>query len=150
MISPVLRTILQLTCICKSKMLPALRMGGPMHKRGLKRRRACLRQLTLSLGLLCLMSYASSTMHLLLVEHVHCAEHGKLAHADEDHGHDHSIVTTSVSKAEDRIRASNPTAKHGHGHDHDRVQNLGSFSLRFVSLRVARFCLLRVVWIRLM
>ena len=116
MISTTRQTILQLTCIYKSTMLPGLLVGKPVHKQGLKRRKTWLRRLTLGVGLLCLVSHASSTLHMLLVEHMHCAEHGELVHAAEDHGHDHSIVATWVSTVEETFRASAQTAEHGHGH----------------------------------
>jgi hypothetical protein len=62
-----------------------------------------------ALGSLCLVAQLSDAAHMLLVEHVRCAEHGELTHAPESHarlqGETHRaggpIVTPGAALADD-------------------------------------------------
>jgi len=91
-------------------------MSKPFRTYGLKRRQAWLRQLTVWVGLLCFMAHASSSLHMLFVDHVHCAEHGEMVHADEQHAHDHLAAAPSVLAAQNSVRPTGPEADHGHDH----------------------------------
>ena len=83
----------------------------------LERRRTWHRHLTVgAAALLCLLAQFSSILHMALVEHVRCAEHGELVHAHGDQHHDHGAVRDRQSSAVSAISSS--SSDNGHGHDH--------------------------------
>jgi hypothetical protein len=82
-----------------------------------KRRQALLRRLTVWDGLLCLSAQFASALHMVLVEHVRCAEHGELVHADGEHDADHAGADQrDVSSDGPTISSSSGDADHGHDH----------------------------------
>lgn len=80
------------------------------------RRQALLRHLTVWVGLLCLSAQFSSVLHMLLVEHVRCAEHGELAHAGGDEHDDHGRALREASSSGPAISSSSSQGDHGHDH----------------------------------
>ena len=95
-------------------------MAQSIHTARVSKRQRWIKQLTLWVGLLCLTAHAASVAHILLVEHVHCAEHGEWVHAEEGHAHDHvaSLEVTSSSKSYGpAIEPSPDEAQHGHDHE---------------------------------
>jgi hypothetical protein len=69
-------------------------------------------------GVLCLVAQFSSTLHLLLVDHVHCAQHGEWVHVDGEHGH-HAAQPVEAVGAEAPSQAVTSVAdERGHEHDH--------------------------------
>jgi hypothetical protein len=67
-------------------------------------------------GLLCVFTQLSSAFHMVLVEHVRCAEHGEWVHVDDEHAGTHGSphgVTAANSTA-----IAPPSSEDGHHHDH--------------------------------
>jgi len=81
-----------------------------------KRRQALLRRVTVWVGLLCLHAQFALALHMLLVEHVRCAEHGELIHANGDKHEDHDSASLHVSSSGPTISGSSRQADHGHDH----------------------------------
>jgi hypothetical protein len=91
-------------------------MSRPTPTLVAKRRHTLLRRLTVWVGLLCLSAQFASALHMLLVEHVRCAEHGELVHANGDKHEDHGSVSRDVSSSGPTIGVSSRHADHGHDH----------------------------------
>lgn len=83
----------------------------------LERRRILLRHLTVWVGLLCLFGQFSSALHMVLVEHVRCAEHGELVHVDGDQHADHD-GTAHRERSPGGPAISSSSTDSDHGHDH--------------------------------
>jgi hypothetical protein len=78
--------------------------------------RTLIRQLGAWVGLLSIVAQLSSSFHLLLVEHVRCAEHGDWVHADGEHADGLATERSQSSAHELQLAASN--GESGHEHDH--------------------------------
>lgn len=84
--------------------------------RARQRRRAWFRHLSVWVGLLCLLGQVSSSLHMLLVRHVRCAEHGELVHAEEHQNGAHAAVHAAGVPGGPSLRASEGDGDHGHDH----------------------------------
>jgi hypothetical protein len=72
-----------------------------------------LRAWAVLLGLIGLFAQGSQAGHMLLVEHVVCAEHGELVHGDEHHG----LQVFEASSREPSLRSqAGDEAAHAHEH----------------------------------
>ena len=91
-------------------------MNRPHAIHTAKRRQALLRRVTVWVGLLCLYAQFASALHMLLVEHVRCAEHGELIHANGDKHEDHDSASRELSSSGPTIGVSSRHADHGHDH----------------------------------
>lgn len=76
-----------------------------------------LRQLLTVVAWVCLGTQLSALTHFLIVEHVRCAEHGDLIHADEQHngGVEEGSAQLGAPTSTERFTP----AGEGDGHDHD-------------------------------
>lgn len=89
------------------------RMAPPPAAR---RRKALLRQLAVWVGLACACVQLSSALHLLLVEHVRCALHGELVHAEAHPQGGHRVAPRAAAPGGAVLHASRSEADHGHEH----------------------------------
>jgi hypothetical protein len=74
-----------------------------------------LRQLSVCLGVLCLLAQTSVTAHSLLIAHVRCAEHGEWIHEDHEHA-DERISLAPTGSNVPGLQANNVADVHGHEH----------------------------------
>ena len=83
-----------------------------------KQRQALLRRLTVwVVGFVCLSAQFTAALHMVLVEHVRCAEHGELVHVDGDQHADHARADQrGVSSGGPTISSSSGDGDHGHDH----------------------------------
>jgi hypothetical protein len=68
------------------------------------------------IGVLCLLSQSASVLHVVLVRHVHCAEHDEWLHATGEHAE--GLASHRGDGAGDTSAFPAPGAADEHGHDH--------------------------------
>ena len=94
---------------------------GTRHTVRTTKRQRWVRQLTIWVGLICLLSNVTAAAHFLLVEHVYCAEHGEWVHADEEHSHVYATITTETpghSAEGHAVQSPRQENDHDHAHEH--------------------------------
>ncbi|MDD9944655.1 MAG: hypothetical protein OXU20_26655 [Myxococcales bacterium] len=79
-------------------------------------RRTLVRYLAVLVGLTCVVVQFSTALHMLLVEHVSCAEHGGWVHADEEHAAGHEGAHDEVVPDSPALAASDAAGEHRHEH----------------------------------
>ena len=86
-------------------------MSGPSHSTVGS---AIIRRLCAFGSLLAIILQGSTGGHMLLVEHVRCAEHGDLVHSGEGHAHQSELHTETEVAAIDGGTDSGPEDAHEH------------------------------------
>jgi hypothetical protein len=74
-----------------------------------------MRLLSVSVGLLCLSLQLSTALHMVLVEHVRCAEHGEWVHAADAHD-EHADLHHDAASLEPGFVAADHPADDSHDH----------------------------------
>jgi hypothetical protein len=74
-----------------------------------------MRLLSVSAGLICLSLHLSTALHMVLVEHVRCVEHGEWVHASDAH-HGHADSHHDVASLEPGLVAADHAADDDHDH----------------------------------
>jgi hypothetical protein len=68
------------------------------------------------MGLACLLSHTSTAVHMVLVEHVRCAEHGEWVHADEARAE--RPPGERSARGVEALRVESRSGAEDHDHDH--------------------------------
>lgn len=94
------------------------RMGQHPSDRAFGQRGILARLFAACVGVLCLLAQFSAALHLVLVEHAHCAQHGEWVHVDGEHG-GHAAHAVEAARSEVPSQAVTGAAdEQGHDHDH--------------------------------
>lgn len=94
------------------------RMGQHPSDRAFGQRGILARLFAACVGVLCLLAQFSAALHLVLVEHAHCAQHGEWVHVDGEHG-GHAVHAVDAAHTGVSSQAVTGTAdEQGHDHDH--------------------------------
>ena len=92
------------------------------------------RYLQALVSLLCVLSLFSSTAHMLLVEHVRCAEHGEWVHATDHHDDGGAEIHSRRAQNTETGHVLHTRTETEHEHDHCLLCSERSRSVELVSV----------------